>query len=165
MPETENKRSLALRVIVLVASIVINAFSVSVYVKSDLGTSTNSAVPLVMSAMIPGLSLGIASIVFQALLLIVLLFICGKKRDYAVSFALGCLFGFVVDGWNELWRVVPIGNLPPVALFFIAFFSLAFGIAMAIVTGLPTLPFDYFVKDLSVKFGKTVGFVKTSSDV
>lgn len=158
-------KNLTIRILFLILSIIINAFAVSVYVKSNLGVSTNSSIPFVISSLIPALSLGMTTIMFQILLLIVLVFACGMKKEYLISLLLGCFFGTVIDMWDFLWTKVPIGELHPIILYIIAFFSLAFGIALTLSADLPTLPFDYFTKDMALKTGKTIGFVKTASDI
>lgn len=158
-------KNLTIRILFLILSIIINAFAVSVYVKSNLGVSTNSSIPFVISSLIPALSLGMTTIMFQILLLIVLVFACGMKKEYLISLLLGCFFGTVIDMWDFLWTKVPIGELHPIILYIIAFFSLAFGIALTLSADLPTLPFDYFTKDMALKRGKTIGFVKTASDI
>ncbi|TKZ36048.1 YczE/YyaS/YitT family protein [Brachyspira catarrhinii] len=163
--EMKNKKSLTLRIILLIVSIMINGFSVSVYVKSNLGVSTNSSIPFVITSIIPALSLGMTTIIFQILLLVILVFICGFKKQYLISFVLGCFFGSVIDIWNFLWTKIPIEKLHPIVLYIIAFFTLAFGIALTLSTELPTLPYDYFTKDIATKTRKTIGFVKTASDI
>ena len=163
--KAKDKKNLTIRIILLIVSIMINGFSVSVYVKSNLGVSTNSSISFVISSIVPSLSLGMTTIMFQILLLIILIFACGFKKEYLISLILGCFFGSVIDIWNFLWTKIPIKTLHPIILYIIAFFTLAFGIALTLATELPTLPYDYFTKDIAAKTGKTIGFIKTASDV
>ena len=161
----KNDKNFIIRILLLIMSIIINSFAVSVYVKSNLGVSTNSSIPLVVSLIIPKLSLGITTIMFNILLLIILIFVCGAKKEYLISFIIGCLFGSIIDIWNFLLAKIHIESLHPIILYIIAFFSLAFGIALTLASELPTLPFDYFVKDIAIKTKKTIGLVKTASDI
>lgn len=163
--EIKNNKNLTTRIILLIVSIIINGFAVSVYVKSNFGVSTNSSIPFVVSSIMPALSLGTTTIMFQILLLIILVFTCGLKKEYLISLILGCLFGSVIDIWDFLWIKIPIERLHPIILYIIAFFTLAFGIALTLSTELPTLPYDYFTKDIATKTGKTIGFIKTASDI
>lgn len=163
--KVKNKKNLTIRIILLIISIMINGFSVSVYVKTNWGVSTNSSIPFVISSIVPALSLGMTTIMFQILLLIILVLSCGFKKEYLISFVLGCFFGSVIDIWDFLLTKIHIEALHPIILYIIAFFTLAFGIALTLATELPTLPYDYFTKDIAAKTGKTIGFIKTASDI
>ena len=67
--KVKNKKNLTIRIILLIISIMINGFSVSVYVKTNWGVSTNSSIPFVISSIVPALSLGMTTIMFQILLM------------------------------------------------------------------------------------------------
>lgn len=151
--------------LLLICGVIINGFAVSIFVKSKLGVSTVSSIPLIMSLSLKTISLGMATILFQIVLLLILVFLRGMDKKYLFSLAIGSLFGFVVDFWNEILHFFPLELVPNYVLMIIAILVLPFGISLTILSNLAAIPFDIFVKDLADYFRKPISQVKTIFDL
>ena len=87
----------------LAINIIINSFAVVLMLYSGAGISAISSVPFAFSEVLPHLSLGTWTYLFQGLLVLILMFL--QKRfvpQYLFSFVVGFLFGQLVDV-HELW--------------------------------------------------------------
>lgn len=151
--------------LLLICGVIINGFAVSIFVKSKLGVSTVSSIPLIMSLSLKSISLGVATILFQIVLLLILISLRGMDRKYLFSLAIGSLFGFVVDFWNSILHYFPLEIVPNYLLMIIAILVLPFGISLTILSNLAAIPFDIFVKDLAQYFKKPISQVKTIFDL
>ncbi len=149
----------------MVLGLVINSFAVSLMVRSGLGISTLSSVPLSLSELFPILSFGVWNFLIQSLTILVLVLATRVFRwGYLLSFAIAGVFGLLIDGWAVLLSPLPL-TLPLRALyFFIGFVVISFGASLFIKCRLPVLPFDTFVRDFSQHFKKPVRVVKTAFD-
>lgn len=150
----------------LVIMVLINSMAVTLMVKSDFGISTISSVPYIFHTAFPILSFGAWNYLFQTLLVVTLMVLRRKiNLGYAVSFALGVLYGRMLD-IQELW----IAHLPDgfgwrVVYLIVAFLTLALGICLANNSGLPIIPTDVFPRDLSELLKKPYQVVKTTFDL
>ena len=80
----------------LVFAVIINSFGVVLMLQSQSGISAISSVPYAFSEVLPQLSLGTWTYIFQGLL-IASLFILRRKivPEYLLSFAVGFCFGYL----------------------------------------------------------------------
>lgn len=150
----------------LMLVIVMNSLGVLLMLKSGSGISAISSVPYAVNVVLPQLSLGTWTYIFQGSLVISLMII--KKRivpSYLFSFVVGFLFGQAMD-MHELWvEALPV-TLPLRFLYFAAGYAfIAFGIALSNRCQLPIIPTDLFPREFSELSHIPYARVKISCDV
>lgn len=152
MDETlsESRKTIGRGAAALVTAVIINSFGVVLMLYSGSGISAISSVPFAFSEVIPALSLGTWTYLFQGLLVLILMVL--RKRfvpQYLFSFVVGFAFGKLLDV-HELW----IGHLPDsffwcVLYFVVSYLLISFGIALSNRCGLPIIPTDLFPRELA----------------
>ena len=134
----------------LMLVIVINSLGIVLMLYSGSGISAISSVPYAFSEVLPILSLGTWTYIFQGLLIFILMVLRKKFiPQYMFSFVVGFLFGIMVD-IHETWvNTLPL-FLPLRFLYFAAgYFMISFGIALSNRCKLPIIPTDLFPRELS----------------
>lgn len=145
--------------------ILINALAVSLMIKSELGVSTISSVPVVLNEMASHITIGSWNFAFQVVLVLLMVLITRKFFGYVFSIVLALLFGHLMDFFESLFSGI-VANIPlRLVFFFSGFILLAFGISLMLNCKLPALPFDAFVRDMALHFGLSVKQMKTGFDV
>lgn len=165
----ENKSSCSLPFfpgeLALVIAVVINSFGVVLMLYSGAGISSISSVPFAFSEVLPVLSLGTWTYLFQAALVLTLMVL--RRRfvlSYLFSFVVGFVFGELLD-LDELWiGILPV-SLPWCVLYFvISYLLICLGIALSNRCGLPIVPTDLFPRELSNITGIAYSKIKISFD-
>ena len=134
----------------LLLAVCINSLGVVLMLYSGAGISAISSVPFAFSEVLPHLSLGTWTYLFQGLLVLTLMILRKKfVPQYLFSFVVGFAFGEFLD-IHELW----IGILPQTIPYRIVYFVLSYiliciGIALSNRCGLPIIPTDLFPRELS----------------
>ena len=150
----------------LLLAVVINSLGVVLMLYSGSGISAISSVPFAFSEVLPALSLGTWTYLFQGLLVVSLMVL--RRRfvvQYLGSFVVGFAFGELLDV-HELW----IGILPDslwwrVLYFIVSYLLISFGIALSNRCRLPIIPTDLFPRELSQIIGVGYSRVKILFDV
>ena len=92
----------------LLFAVIINSFGVVLMLYSGAGISAISSVPYAFSEVLPNLSLGTWTYIFQGILVLSLMFM--RKQivpSYLFSFVVGFFFGKLLD-LHELWiKILP----------------------------------------------------------
>lgn len=152
--------------IALLVAVVINSFAVVLMLYSGAGISAISSVPYAFSDVLPQLSLGTWTYLFQGLLVLSLMIL--RKRfvvEYLFSFVVGFLFGELMD-LHELWiPLLPKGLGWQTLYFIISYLLIAIGIALSNRCDLPIIPTDLFPRELSDITGISYPKIKISFDV
>ena len=146
------------------AAVVINSLGVVLMLYSGAGISAISSVPYAFSEVLPSLTLGTWTYIFQGLLVLTLM-IMRKKfvPSYLFSFVVGFVFGKLLD-LHELWiNTLPDSIIMRAIYFIISYVLICIGIALSNRCGLPIVPTDLFPRELSditgVKYSKIkIGF-------
>ena len=174
----------------LLIVVLINSLGVVLMLQSGSGISAISSVPYAFSLVLPKLSLGTWTYIFQGLLVVSLMIL--QKRfvpQYLFSFVVGFAFSEMLDvhklwisglpmglGWQLLYFVVSYlllcfgialaKTIPLRVLYFvISYLLICIGIALSNRCGLPIIPTDLFPRDLSNIIGAKYSRVKISFDV
>ena len=152
--------------LVLVLAVIINSIGVLLMLHSGSGISAISSVPYAFNLVLPRLSLGTWTYIFQGLLVCVLMILRRKfVPAYLFSFVVGFCFGEMMD-INELWvDHLPLSIPLRVAYFILSYLILCFGIALSNRCKLPVIPTDLFPRDLSEIIKKPYSKVKITFDV
>lgn len=133
---------------------------------SGSGISAISSVPFAFSEVLPHLSLGTWTYIFQGLLVLILMLL--QKRfvpQYLFSFVVGFVFGKLLDA-NELWiNILPSTIWLQILYFVISYLLISFGIALSNRCCLPIIPTDLFPRELSKITGVSYSKIKISFDV
>lgn len=129
---------------------IINNFGVVLMLYSGAGISAISSVPFAFSEVLPVLSLGTWTYIFQGLLVLSLMIM--RKRfvpSYLFSFVVGFVFGKLLDV-HELWiNILPNNITMRIVYFILSYIILCFGIAISNRCLLPITPTDLFPRELA----------------
>ena len=129
---------------------VLNSFAVELMLYSGAGTSSISATPYALPLILPGLSLGTWTYIFQTTLVAVLML--PRKRfvpEYLLAFAVGMAFSKMLDV-HALWMTqLPLTPLLRCVYFTVSFAALTVGIALSNHCKLPIIPTDLFPRELA----------------
>lgn len=150
----------------LALAVSINSLGVVLMLYSGSGISAISSVPFAFSEVLPQCSLGTWTYLFQGLLVLSLMFL--RKRfvpQYLFSFAVGFVFGKLLD-IHELWiSILPSAFLCRVFYFILSYGLISFGIALSNRCRLPIIPTDLFPRELVPITGVSYSKIKISFDV
>lgn len=163
---TDKEKPVCRGEIALPLAIVINSFGVVLMLYSGSGISAISSVPFAFSEVLPALSLGTWTYLFQGLLILSLMLL--RKRfvfQYLFSFAVGFVFGELLD-FHELWvGILPDSLLCRIFYFIMSYLLISFGIALSNRCCLPIVPTDLFPRELVQITGIQYPKIKISFDV
>lgn len=150
----------------LIVAVIINSFGVVLMLYSGSGISAISSVPFAFSEVIPQLSLGTWTYIFQGLLVLSLMIL--QKRfvpQYLFSFVVGFVFAELLD-LNDFWiHILPNELWMCVIYFVISYLLISFGIALSNRCCLPVTPTDLFPRELSKIISVAYSKIKISFDV
>ena len=150
----------------LAVAIFINSMGVLLMLQSGSGISAISSVPYAFSEVLPMLTLGTWTYIFQGLLVITLMVLKRKfVPSYLFSFVAGFLFGELMD-IHELWITKLPMSIPLRIIYFVlSYIILCVGIALSNRCRLPIIPTDLFPRELSEIIDKPYARVKIIFDV
>ncbi len=150
----------------LIVAVFVNSFGVVLMLYSGSGISAISSVPFAFSEVLPQLSLGTWTYIFQGLLVLSLMLLRKKfVPQYLFSFVVGFVFGKLLDV-NELWiHILPDELWIRIIYFVISYLLISFGIALSNRCRLPVTPTDLFPRELSVIINVPYSKIKISFDV
>lgn len=145
---------------------VINSLGVVLMLYSGAGISAISSVPYAFSEVLPALTLGTWTYIFQGLLVLTLM-IMRKKfvPSYLFSFVVGFVFGKLLD-LHEMWiNTLPDNIIMRIIYFIISYVLICIGIALSNRCGLPIVPTDLFPRELSDITGVKYSKIKIGFDI
>ena len=150
----------------LLAAVMINSFGVVLMIYSGAGISAISSVPYAFSEVLPQLTLGTWTYIFQGLLVLSLMLL--RRRfvpQYLLSFVVGFVFGELLDV-HELWIGILPETLPlRIVYFVISYLLISFGIAISNRCKMPIIPTDLFPRELDSITGAGYPKIKIAFDV
>ena len=122
---------------------------------------------LFISEYLPFFSFGMASYLFQGLMLIPLIFILRRGRlSYLFSFGTAVIYGFVLDGVMLLLHPLSVSHLALRVLFLlISVIVSGAGIALVMRSYIAPEVYDLVVKEICAKYGYPLSVVKTVYDL
>lgn len=148
----------------LVLAVIINSFGVVLMLYSGAGISAISSVPYAFSEVLPKLTLGTWTYIFQGLLVLALMIMRRKfVPSYLFSFVVGFVFGELLDFYEWWIHLLPYNVPMRIVYFVVSYFVICVGIALSNRCGLPIIPTDLFPRELSditrVKYSRIkIGF-------
>jgi len=132
------------RIIVHMSGFFLISFGIVGIIMSKLGAAPIDAFNYFMYVLTP-LSLGTWAII-TGVFAAVVSFIIDRKKNILISVALLFMIGALIDLWKYLFELLPLSLLEsyafrvPLALFSLIIVS--FGVALTLITGLPSSPFE-----------------------
>lgn len=151
----------------LVIAVLINSFAVILMLYSGSGISAISSVPYAFEEVIPKITLGTWTYIFQGILILSLMILRKKfVPAYLCSFLVGFAFSELLDV-NEAWiNILPRTIIPCRVLYFvISYLLICVGIALSNRCGLPIIPTDLFPRELSAIIKAKYSKIKITFDV
>lgn len=131
---------------------------------SGAGISAISSVPYAFSEVLPKLTLGTWTYIFQGLLVLTLMIMRRKfVPSYLFSFVVGFVFGELLDFYEWWIHLLPYNVPMRIVYFVVSYLVICVGIALSNRCGLPIIPTDLFPRELSditrVKYSRIkIGF-------
>lgn len=150
----------------LIIVIIINSFGVVLMLYSGSGISAISSVPYAFSEVLPELTLGTWTYIFQALLISALMIL--RKRfvlEYLLSFVVGFAFSMMLDFYESWINILPYTMAMRICYFIISYILICVGIGLSNHCGLPIIPTDLFPRELCLIEHLKYSKVKVSFDV
>jgi len=161
-----NRRELAKRYIVFLMGLYINSFGVSFVTKANLGTSPISSIPYVLSlGFCP--TLGLFTITFSLLLLVLQAAILGKKfqKVQLLQVPVSIAFGYFIDSSMKILSWLnPDQYYLKLASLLIGCVILGFGVFLEVIADVVMLSGEAFVKAITQRFKVEFGITKICFD-
>ena len=166
MEEENTQRRTFRGELALLVAVAINSFGVVLMLYSGAGISAISSVPFAFSQVLPRLSLGTWTYLFQGLLILSLMVLRKKfVPNYLCSFVVGFVFSELLDV-HESWISILPTPLPwRVVYFIVSYLLISLGIALSNRCKLPIVPTDLFPRELSHITGIPYARIKIAFDV
>ncbi|MBQ4258488.1 MAG: hypothetical protein II713_05755 [Clostridia bacterium] len=147
------------------------ALSSALMQRADFGMSMVVApayiLHLKLSQVFPWYSFGVSEYLLQGALLILMILIVRRfKRGYLFSFVTAVLYGLILDGFVALLRFLPAGPiLVRIVYFILGLLICAVGVALVFHTYIAPEVYELLVKEISDRYGLSLGKVKTAYDL
>ena len=139
----------------LLLVIIINSLGVVLMLYSGSGISAISSVPYAFADVLPVITLGAWTEVFQVSLVLSLMLLSKRFVPvYLFSFVVGSAFSAMIDV-HEMWiKQLPQSLTLDIIYFIISYIVICFGVALANRCQLPIIPTDLFPRELAaIKIG------------
>ncbi|MDU2065261.1 MAG: DUF6198 family protein [Sporomusaceae bacterium] len=163
-----NKKNLVKRYIIFIFGLFFNAFGVAFVTKAALGASPIAAIPYSLSLIIPKLSLGNWTILFNILLVLIQLIILRKaanKLELLLQVVICFFFGSFIDlSMIVLSGFAPQAYLVMIISLLIGCAIIAFGAYLEVIADVVMLSGDAFIRTLAKVLCKEYGVVRVISD-
>lgn len=142
------------------------AVSVGLLIKSGLGVTVVSSVPLMLHYTFPFLEFGEWSIVFNiAIMGLAVLLIRRPRTSYIISIFMAVFYGVLIDVFKTLIAPLPSSaELCPI-YFALSILALATGLALSMMSRLPLLPNDVLIRDAVFQYRVKYKKAKTIYDI
>lgn len=164
MNKTEGLR----RYIIFFLGLVFVALGISFTTKAMLGTSPISSIPYSLSLVLPQLSLGNWTILFNALLILIqwiLLKKDAKKLELLLQLVFTFIFGYVIDlTMFCISTLNPVHYIAKVLVMCLGCVILAFGVYLEVLGDVVMLPGDAFARVIAKITKKEFGTIRMISD-
>ncbi len=153
--------------IAFLVGLFLTSTSICVFLKSGLGITVISSVPLELHYIIPSIDYGMWNFIyFLFILLLTIILVRHVRKSYVVSIFLGLGYGVIIDVMQPLIDSLPSGGIPLQAVYFaVSMFIISLGLAMFMRCGMPLLPFDTFMRDMILTYRIPYRNLKTLFDI
>lgn len=157
------------RYIIFFLGLVFVALGISFTTKAMLGTSPISSIPYSLSLVLPQLSLGKWTILFNSLLILlqwILLKKDAKKIELLLQLVFTFIFGYIIDlTMICISSLNPIHYISKVVIMCSGCIILAFGVYLEVLGNVVMLPGDAFARVVAQITKKEFGTIRMISDI
>lgn len=174
----KNKRCMDLREIierniVFLIAVFCGGFGIAMVASADIGTTPISSSNYVISLHTP-LTLGKMTFIFNCLLIVLQIFIVGRKyaKEHALVMFLQIPVSVIMSAAIDFGMHTITPLLPPdpsyvlkIGMVLLGSFIIALGVCLQVCADVAMISGEAFVKAISVKFNKEFGLVKTFNDI
>lgn len=163
------KKELTKRYFIFAVGLIIVALGVAIAAKSELGPSPISSIPYSLWLIMPKLSMGEWTIIFNVMLVgmqALIQKIEAKPVQLILQVVTTLPFGYVIDFW--LWcmkNMAPDTYMMQFILVLAGCFVVAFGVFIQVKADVILLPGDAFIRAAAGALKKEFGKVRTASDI
>lgn len=163
-----SKTELVRRYLFFLVGLFVNAMGIALITRANLGTSPISSNPYVLSLWFPSISLGMFTLFFSLLLIVLQLIILGKR--FPKHFWLQIPVSFVLSAFIDLAMALSsFVNPQSYPLEFISLLIgcmvLGFGVFMEVAANVVMLPGECMVKSITIRWNTDFGKTKIAVDV
>lgn len=162
-----NKNRIVLRgELCLILAVMMNSFAVLLMLQSGSGISAISSVPYAFHSVLPRLTLGTWTYIFQGILVCTLMIM--RKEfvpAYLFSFVVGFCFGKMMDFEQPWIQSLPMSMAFRFLYFVASYIILCIGIALSNRCKLPITPTDLFPREMSEIIQLPYSKIKITFDV
>lgn len=144
------------------------SLGITLMVKAQLGTSPISSMPYVFSLKFTTISLGVFTILWNFILILLQIIILGKKFQpfQLLQLPLSLIFGAFVDFTKLILKnLSPNSYLSSTLILFLGCFVLALGVSFTVLADVIMNSGEALVKAISIRTGKDFGSIKIAFDV
>ena len=162
-----SKKELFRRYVFFVAGLFVNSLGISLITKANLGTSPISSIPYTLSLGFP-LSLGMFTMIFSVLLMVVQLVILRKRfsKELWLQLPISVLFSAFIDlTMAMLFFIHPQTYITQMISLLIGCLILGFGVFMEMAANVVMLPGECTVRAISSTWHTDFGKTKIAVDV
>jgi uncharacterized membrane protein YczE len=155
------------RYLILLAGLFVSAVGVVLVTKGNLGTSCISSVPYVLSLIFP-MSMGVFTILFSLLLIVMQLIILGKdfKLEHALQIPVSVLFGWFIDLVMPLFAfLAPQSYWQKLLVVVLGCVVVGISVYLQVIADVVMLPGESFVRSVVKRWGTEFGTTKIVFDV
>ncbi|MDO4482188.1 MAG: DUF6198 family protein [Bacillota bacterium] len=164
-----NKRETARRYTIFMFGQMFVALGVAFTTKSALGTSPISSIPYSLSLILPALSLGAWTILFNYLLIFFQVAILKRNCkifQIILQFFITLIFGYFIDFWMLCLKPVnPHLYIMKIITLLIGCLVMSFGLYLQYIGNVVMLPGDAFIRAISDTYRKDFGKTRMVSDI
>lgn len=163
------KDHLVRRYLIFLCGLMVISFGITVITKASLGTSPITSIPYSLSMIIPSLTLGNWTILFNILLVVIQLILLGKDADkinIILQIGVSLIMGYFIDFAMYImsWFSPEIYILRILSVV-VGCSILAFGVYLQIIADVVMAPGDGFACALTMKLKRDYGKVRITSDM
>lgn len=156
------------RYLIYLVSLFISTFGIALSVKANLGTSIVVCIPNVLSIAYPYVSIGMYSIFFNILLVVLQIALLGSRFDklQLLQVVIAIIYGYFID--FSLYLLTPVNPFNYVTRWIFCICGaliLAFGVFIQLKSHLIYLPIDGFVLTIAHIVGSTYSHIKPFNDI
>jgi uncharacterized protein len=146
--------------IIFIAGLSLLSLGIQLVIKSNFGVSVATSPPYILSLYFKSITFGQWNYIAHGFVLLLLVITVKKLTvKYLMSFMVSFLFGMTLDLFNLVLIPVQIETiLGRIGLFAAGTIAISIGVASFIKSNYPILPFDTFVKEVSLV--KSIGIAK-----
>lgn len=150
-----------------VLGVILLSIGIVLAVKSNLGITVSTCPPYILNQKISKISFGTFSYIVQGIVFLLMIIVLRRfKIKFLLSFLTSVILGYSIDLFTYLMNGIQIvGIYTRLIILVMSILIASLGVVLFMKSGLPILPFDMFVQEVSKQFNIKIGMLKTFFDL